>query len=272
MSIRRLAEKLSRGKVLRRHLPRRFGNVLMYVTPEAGLRYWGTLSNVDSVLYSMAEELVSPGAVVWDIGANVGLFTFCSAALSGANGFVLAVEPDFWLAHLLARSTQALPRNRCSNVGVLCASISDSFRVSQLQIAERARASNYLTEASGSTQALGSRGLQPTVTLTLDSLLDYFPAPSVLKIDVETHETSVLRGAEKLLRDVRPIIWCEVSEENSIAVTKLLHAANYELWGAALQPHPPIERAWFHTLAVPAGVDWRHNSKQSNSRAIPLRS
>jgi len=188
MSIRGLAEKLSRGKVLRRHLPRRFGNLLMYVTPEAGLRYWGTLSNVDSVLYGMAEELVRPGAVVWDIGANVGLFTFCSSSLSGTSGFVLAIEPDVWLAHLITRSAQASPRDRCSNVGVLCASVSDSIGVPQLQIAERARASNYLTEASGSTQALGSRGVQPTVTVTLDSLLDYFPAPSVLKIDVETHE------------------------------------------------------------------------------------
>ncbi len=85
MSIRGLAEKLSRGRVLRRHLPRRFGNLLMYVTPEAGLRYWGTLSNVDSVLYAMAEELVRPGAVVWDVGANVGLFTFCSSSLSGTD-------------------------------------------------------------------------------------------------------------------------------------------------------------------------------------------
>jgi hypothetical protein len=93
--------------------------------------------------------------------------------------------------------------------------------------------------------------------LTLDYLLSYFPAPSVLKIDVETHEAKVLAGAEKLLREVRPIIWCEVSPENSLAVTELLHSANYELWGAASQPHPKIERAWFHTLAIPAGLDWK---------------
>ncbi len=252
MSLRRLAENLSRGVVLRRRLPSRFGRLPLYVTPEAGLRYWSAMSRVDSVLYSMAEELVKPGAVVWDVGANVGLFSFCAAALSGASGFVLSIEPDFWLAHLMTRSSQELPGGRCSKVEVLCASISDSNRVSKLEIAERARASNHLLEAVGSTQARGARGVQPSVSLTLDFLLDYFPAPSVLKIDVETHEVSVLRGAARLLREVRPTIWCEVSHENSTEVTELLHAAGYELQGAATRPHPKIDRAWFHTLAVPS--------------------
>jgi FkbM family methyltransferase len=223
----------------------------MCVTPETGLRYWGAMSRVDSLLYSMAEELVRAGSVIWDVGANVGLFSFCAAALSGASGFVLSIEPDLWLAHLMTRFCQALPRERCSEVEVLCASVPDSSRVSKLEIAERARASNHLIDAIGSTQANGMRGVQPSVSLTLDFLLDCFPPPSVLKIDVETHEVSVLRGAARLLRELRPTIWCEVSHENSSEITDLLHAAGYELHGAAALPHPRIDRAWFHTLAVP---------------------
>jgi hypothetical protein len=37
-------------------------------------------------------------------------------------------------------------------------------------------------------------------------LLDHFPAPGVLKIDVETHETRVFTGARHLLETVRPVI------------------------------------------------------------------
>lgn len=251
MNLRKLAENLSRGLVLRRRLPSRFGHLPIYVTPEAGLRYWGAMSRIDSVLYSMAAELVKPSSVVWDVGANVGLFSFCAAARSGRSGFVLSVEPDIWLAHLMARSCQELPRHLCSEVEVLCASISDSNRVSKLEIAERARASNHLAGAIGSTQANGVRCIQSTVSLTLDFLLDYFPAPSVLKIDVETHEVSVLRGAARLLREARPTIWCEVSHENSSEITELLHVAGYELLGAETRPHPKIDRAWFQTLAVP---------------------
>jgi FkbM family methyltransferase len=251
MTFRRLVEYLSRGVVLRRRLPARFGRLPIYVTPEAGLRYWLAMSRVDSVLYSMAEELVKPSSVVWDVGANVGLFSLCAAAASGRSGFVLSIEPDFWLAHLITRSSQEIARYACSKVQVLCASISDSNRVSGLEIAERARASNHLVGTTGSTQASGLRSIQPTVSLTLDFLLDYFPPPSVLKIDVETHEVSVLKGAARLLKEIRPTIWCEVSHENSTEMTELLHAAGYKLYGAEVQPHPPTDRAWFHTLAVP---------------------
>jgi len=253
MRIRRLAEHLSRGVVLRRRLPSKFGHLPIYVTPEAGLRYWSAMSRIDSVLYSMAEEFVKPGSVVWDVGANVGLFSLCAAALSGQSGLVLAIEPDFWLAHLIDRSSQQLDAGQytCAQVEVLCASISESNRISKLAIAKGARASNYLIETIGSTQARGARCVQPTVSLTLDFLLDYFPAPSLLKIDAETHEVSVLKGAERLLKEIRPTIWCEVSAQNSDELTKLLHGAKYNLYGAQIRPHQLIDRAWFHTLAVP---------------------
>jgi len=251
MIIRRMVEHLSRGVVLRRRLPAKFGRFPIYVTPEAGLRYWSAMSRVDPVLYSMAEELVKPNSVVWDVGANVGLFSLCAAAAAGRPGFVLAIEPDFWLAHLITRSSQEIAQYECSKVQVLCASISDSNRISSLEIAERARASNLLVGTTGSTQASGLRFVQPTVSLTLDFLLDHFPVPSVLKIDVESHEAKVLKGATRLLREIRPTIWCEVSHENSTEVTELLHAAGYKLYGADLQPHPPIDRAWFQTLAIP---------------------
>jgi len=31
-----------------------------------------------------------------------------------------------------------------------------------------------------------------------------------------------------------------------------LHNAKYKLYGAQVHPHQPIDRAWFHTLAVPS--------------------
>jgi FkbM family methyltransferase len=255
MKMRKLAERLSRGVVLRRRLPSRFQSLPIYVTPEAGLRYWLSMSRVDPTLQGMAEELVHPGSIVWDVGANVGLFSFCAAALAGESGSVLSIEPDLYLAQLMMRSARELVRRRlaCANVEVLCASVSDSNRISKLEIAERARASNHLLDTSGSPEAGGSRYLQPTPSVTLDFLLDYFPAPSVLKIDVETHEASVLRGAARVLKESRPTILCEVSHQNSDEVTHLLHGAGYELYGAEIRPHPRTNRAWFQTLAVPAG-------------------
>src|ERR1700709_849599 len=102
--LRRIAEGFSRGVVFRRKLPPQFGGVPVYVTPEAGLKFWGPSRNFDPFLYRMAAELVKPGSVVWDIGANVGLFSFSAASVAGSTGRVLAVEPDPWLCTLLNRT------------------------------------------------------------------------------------------------------------------------------------------------------------------------
>jgi len=257
MSLRGWAERLSRGIVLRRRLPAEFQRLPIYVSPDASLRYWRRdMAAVDPLLCQMAREMVQPGNVVWDVGANVGLFSFCAAALAGPSGIVLAIEPDLWLAQLLARSARAVANGHsraAAPVAVLCAALSKSAGVSQLQIAERGRASNHLTETRGSSQVGGDRYLQQTVTLSLDFLLEHFQPPSVLKIDAEAAEVKVLQGATKLLRTARPLIWCEVASDNSVAVAELLHEAGYEIYAAALpaSERTPLPRASWNTLAKP---------------------
>jgi FkbM family methyltransferase len=228
----------------------------IYVSPEAGLRYWRwDLRKVDAMLYRMARELVTAGSVVWDVGANVGLFSFSAAALAGRSGSVLPIEPDLWLAQVLTRSARGIQKSGAdaAPVAVLPAAVSEANGISQLQIAERARAANHLIEADGSSQSGGSRNLQQTATLTLDFLLDYFPPPTVLKIDAEGAELKTLRGASKLLRAVRPVIWCEVAPENAVSVAELLREAGYQIHAAALAPdkRTQLQRASWDTLAVP---------------------
>jgi FkbM family methyltransferase len=254
--LRRVAELLSRGIVLRRRLPREFQNLPLYVSPEASLRYWrSNLATVDPMLFDMAREMVKAGQVVWDVGANVGLFSFCASALAGPSGSVLAIEPDFWLAHLISRSAQELSRNcrTAAPVAVLCAAVAEQTGVRDFHIAERGRAANHLAQIQGSTQAGGSRYSQQTVTVSLDFLLEHFPPPSVLKIDAEAAEVEVLSGSTTLLRTARPIIWCEVSPENSQPVGDLLRAHDYQIYAAALRPseRTALRRASWNTLAIP---------------------
>jgi FkbM family methyltransferase len=208
------------------------------------------------MLFDMALEMVRAGQVVWDVGANVGLFSFCASALAGPSGSVVAVEPDFWLAHLLTRSARGLSRDHYSEtapVAVVCAAVAEHTSISEFQIAERGRAASHLAETQGSSQAGGHRYSQQTITVSLDFLLEHFPPPSVLKIDAEAAEVKVLQGSVKLLRAARPVIWCEVSPENSEAVAKLLHEHDYEIYAAALRPaeRTALHRASWNTLAIP---------------------
>jgi hypothetical protein len=90
---------------------------------------------------------------------------------------------------------------------------------------------------------------QTVVTVTLDWMLDYFPAPQVLKIDVEGLEYAVLSGAGRVLRS-RPLIFCEVTEHHDL-VGELLRGAEYELYAARMSERQSLHRPSRDTLAVP---------------------
>jgi len=236
-ALRRLAELASRGVVLRRRLPARFGGKRLYVSPECGLRYWRfDLGKIDPALLDLAEHLVRPGDVVWDVGANVGLFTFAAAHRAGR---VLAFEPDPWLAGLLERTAAFF-----SNVSIIRAAVADYCGQGELHIARRARGSNFLL-GQGSSQSGGTRCLTEVKVITLDSLGQ--APPNVLKIDVETGELAVLRGAARLLAQSLPVVICEVAKENVSAVTACLRG--YTLFDA--ERGKPVNTAVWNTVAVP---------------------
>jgi FkbM family methyltransferase len=253
---RTLLEKLSRGRVLRRRLPPELGGFPIFVSPDASLKLWRRdLRRADPLLFALAAELVTPGAVVWDVGANVGLFALAAAFRAGPAGSVLAVEPDAWLAGLVRRSSLALPP-AYAPVAVLAAAVADAPGVAEFAIAARGRATSHLAEIGGSTQSGGRRAVESVPVETLDGLLARFPAPGLVKIDVEGAEARCLAGARTLLAEVRPTVVCEISTENAAAVAEILAAAGYVLFDAAASPTEETGRrrlaapAW-NTLALP---------------------
>ena len=251
--LRSLLEKLSRGRIVRRRLPPGLGGAALFVSPDAALKLWKRdLSQADPLLLRLAAELVTPGAAVWDVGANVGLFAFAAAHYAGPGGRVLAVEADDWLAALVRRSA-ATAGPAYAPVEVLAAAVADRPGIAELGIAGRGRAGNHLLSVPGSSQTGGRRETRKVVTVTLDGLLDWFPAPRLVKIDVEGAEALCLQGAGRLLREVRPVLVCEVTAENSAAVGDLLRHRGYVLFDAAAAPElrrPLAAPAW-NTLAVP---------------------
>ncbi|MFQ5778963.1 MAG: FkbM family methyltransferase [Terriglobia bacterium] len=250
--VRRVLERLTRGLVLRRRLPARFGGDPIFVSPDARLGFlrWDLERAADG-LFGWAEEFVQPGDVVWDVGANVGLFTFAAASRSGPTGQVVALEADTWLVGLLRRSA-ALQSSQRARVDVVPVAVGERVGIARFNIAARGRAANFLESARGSSQTGGIRQTVSVMSVTLDWLLERLPAPRVLKIDVEGGDLAVLRGAERILSGVQPIILVEVGRAISQAVSELLHAHGYTLFDLENRHLGPIERASYNTLARPA--------------------
>ena len=84
-------------------------------------------------------------------------------------------------------------------------------------------------------------------------MIEHVPAPQFVKIDVEGAEEAVLRGATRLLSQVRPRLLCEVTGRNSRSVTKLLRDHGYRLYDAEKPSgeRQPDEAAAWNTLALP---------------------
>ena len=254
--LRSLLEWLSRGVVLKRRLPAEFGGLALFVSPDASLKYWRRdLRKTDPALLNAATSLVNAGDVVWDIGANVGLFSFASAGLAGKGGQVLAIEPDPWLSGLLRKSADLNASSDCP-VRVLPVAVGEQAGRAVLNIARRGRATNFVSGHGPSTQTGGVRNAVEVVQVTLDGLLENWTAPSVVKIDVEGAEASVLRAATKLLRDIRPRIMCEVSDAKREEVTGIFKAAGYVMYDAD-QNWPvcgQVAQCAWNTIALPQGA------------------
>jgi FkbM family methyltransferase len=240
--LRELAERLSRGIVLNRRLPREFGSLRVHVSPEGGgLKYWSwNLGSIAPDLLRAVELFVRAGSVVWDVGANMGLFTFAAAQRTGPSGSVLGIEPDVDNVRLLNRTRNGLPET-CGPVEILPVALNrDGGGFVRLVISERARAANAMM-GFGSSQMGGAREVRVVPAYRLDDLLKDFPAPSVVKVDVEGAEVEVLAGGAQLFQRCRPELVLEVSRASSEYVATMLGSFGYKFFDA--EAAKPFERS-----------------------------
>lgn len=249
--LRSLLEKWSRGVVLKKKLPAEFGSRPIFVSPEGGgLRYWKPrLEAIDPMLTQAVRQFIRPGDTVWDVGGNLGFFAFPAAAKAGSSGRVVVFEPDLFLAHLLRKTADANPD---LNVDILALAASDRQGIAQFNIAERARSTNFLAEASGSTQTGGVRQTLLAPVVSLDFLLNQIPAPNFIKIDVEGAENLVLEGMQQILRDVRPVVMCEVFKTNWEVIITNLRSHGYRVFDASQLPEMvEVKSAVDNLIALP---------------------
>jgi hypothetical protein len=121
--------------------------------------------------------------------------------------------------------------------------------VASFVIARDNRATNTLEGFGHQARMGGVRETQTVPTTSLDLMLDAFPAPSVVKVDVEGAELMVLEGASRLLSEVRPVIMIEVAGEVAHSVTDVLVTAGYVLSDASSGLR--VDLATYNTLALP---------------------
>ncbi len=170
--------------------------------PLRGYRWRAGASNHGCWLGSYEQEkqelfasTITPGSVVYDVGANVGFYTLLASELVGDSGRVIAFEP-------LPRNVELLRDhihiNNLSNVEVIDAAVAD-----------RMGSASFDDQRNPSMGQLSETGRMEVRTVALDDLVQggTIPPPNFIKIDVEGAEEAVLKGSEGILAAHQPTIF-----------------------------------------------------------------
>jgi FkbM family methyltransferase len=144
-------------------------------------------------------QLVQPGALVVEVGANIGAHTVELARLAGRDGEVHAFEPQRIVFQALCAN---LALNQCANVFAMQAAVGEKAGTITVPPLDPAVRTNF-----GGVSLQGVTFGESVPLVTLDSL--DLPACQFLKVDVEGMEVEVLKGSEQLIETHRPIMYLE---------------------------------------------------------------
>lgn len=191
----------------------------------------------EAFMLGAMQRLIHPGDVVFDVGANIGLYVRFMVQRFGA-GKVIAFEP---MSQNLAFLNRNIRLGHCQDtVHVVAKALADYDGIDSFQIDDMSSASGTLDivakgEASQGRRQYGFAPVTETVNVArLDSLIESteLPVPRVVKVDVVGAECRLLHGAAQTLKRQGPDLAIELhGPEASRAVIRFLLDAGYHIFG-----------------------------------------
>ncbi|MFQ5923504.1 MAG: FkbM family methyltransferase, partial [Anaerolineales bacterium] len=135
-------------------------------------------------------QVVKPGDVSVDVGANVGQYTAELSSLVGSKGKVYAFEPAPANFRLLKMAVEA---NNCSNTVIGELAVLDRSRRTELYLSEMHQGDHRIYQTDDNRPQLRVEATSLDEFLGSDSKVDF------VKIDVQGAEPLVLRGMRRLI-------------------------------------------------------------------------
>ena len=174
------------------HFGRRIGNELYKVAfPIYRPLYSVFKSYTDRTERRLLARNLSPGSVVVDAGANIGIYSRFLSSCVGSPGMVHSFEPDPENFARLHTEVASSP-----NVRVNQLALSDRTGDSLLYISEELNVDHRAYPTEGETRR--------TVSIRSTTLDDYFKSGErvdFIKMDLQGYELHALRGAKRVLQE-----------------------------------------------------------------------
>jgi FkbM family methyltransferase len=175
-----------------------------FAVPNALNRYRvDTFSTKEPETLQWIDEF-EPGSVVWDIGANVGLYSCYAARARGCR--VFAFEPSVFNLELLARNV--FLNQMTDQITIVPLPLSDALTASKLNLTTTdwggalstfAQSYGHDGDPIGKVFEFSTLGLSMVDAVTLLRI----PQPDYVKMDVDGIEHLILKGGLPVLRGIK---------------------------------------------------------------------
>lgn len=207
--------------------------------------YW--LGTYEPELQAAVADLVRPGMVAYDVGANIGYISLLLAQAVGEQGSVYAFEA-------LPANVERLKDNLALNPA------GARVQVVSAAVVESTRPVHFMVGPSGGMgKAQGSAGREQTGSaeaievhgFSLDQFVleEKHPTPQVVKMDIEGGEVLALPGMQRLLLQSPPLILLELhGREAAVQTWELLSGAGYRLCEMG---------TGYPTITLVESLDWK---------------
>jgi FkbM family methyltransferase len=166
-------------------------------------------------------QFISAGAVVLDIGANIGAHTVPLAQLVGSGGVVVAFEPQPVLHQILSAN---LVLNNIPNVLTYAMALGNCEGECLIPVLDYSAPGNF--------GGIGMDMVEEGEAVPMGKLDDFhLDRVDFIKLDVEGFESKVLEGAAETIARCRPIMYIENDRpESSAELIQRLFDMGYRLW------------------------------------------
>ena len=172
-------------------------------------------------------QIVQPGAVVVEVGANIGTHTLFFARHVGHAGAVIAFEPQRFVFQCLCAN---MALNSVTNVQCRQQAVGAAPGEIRVPALDPLREENYGgLSLEGGHPPQAWHQAEPTPLVTIDSL--DLALCALIKIDVEGMERAVLEGAAKTIARCMPLLYVENDRrEKSSELVRTIDAFGYAMY------------------------------------------
>ncbi|MBZ0199932.1 MAG: FkbM family methyltransferase, partial [Ignavibacteriaceae bacterium] len=169
--------------------------------------YWGEFERENIKFF---KSLVRQGQTIFDVGANIGIYSLTAARVMNNSGRVYCFEPSDWAYNRL-RENVAI--NRFSNIEIIKKGVSNKSGTIDFYICH-----DDAYNSIGSKPMMEVEKVVPIQVTTIDEFCDAQKIPhiDILKIDAEGADYLILKGAKVMIsKQNAPIIFCEFNRSIS---------------------------------------------------------